>query len=672
VHPDLSLFTTITAALVAAFAGGYAARRLGLPTLVGYLVAGTAIGPFTPGFVGDRSSIEQLAEMGVIFMMFGVGLHFSLRDLWRVRRVAVPGALLQMTLATAGGALLARSWGWSVPSAVVLGLAISIASTIVLLRGLMDNGLLNTEHGRTAVGWLVLEDLATVAILVLMPALVAGGGSPWAAMADALVKTAAFVALMLLVGARLIPWLLERTALTRSRELFTLAVVAIALGTALGAAELFGVSLALGAFLAGAVIGESRVGHQVGAEILPFREVFAVLFFVSVGMLVDPASLIADAPRVLALAGAIVAGKLVITLLMGTVLPASGRTMLVVAAGLSQIGEFSFLVGQSGLALGLIDRDQYALLLSGALVSIIANPLLFRAIEPAERWLRRLGTPWRLLDRREPPPAPRSDLRDHVVLVGHGRVGEHIGTVLERLGVPLLVVERDLRKADDVHARGLAALFGDAANSEILDHARLGSARALVVTVPDETAAELVVAAARRAAPGLPVVARAGSVDGVERLADLGASHVIQPELEGGLELVRLTLLALGYGPALVSAYTDAVRRDRYQFTVNTAEERSGLASLMGFAPGMEVTWRTVAAGSPIAGRTLAGAGLRANTGASVIAIVRGGQVMANPKSDQAFAAGDLVGLIGEADQLAAATAQIEGQVEGWRGAEGC
>lgn len=659
---DLALFTTITAALVAAFAGGYAARLLGLPTLVGYLLAGVAIGPFTPGFVGDTSDINQLAEMGVIFMMFGVGLHFSLRDLWRVRRIAVPGALLQMTLATLGGALLARAWGWSAASAMVLGLAISIASTIVLLRGLMDNGLLSTEHGRVAVGWLVLEDLATVAILVLMPVLVGGGDDLLPALGGALVKTTVFVGVMLLAGSRLIPWLLQRTALTRSRELFILAVVAMALGTALGAAELFGVSLALGAFLAGAVVGESDVGHQVGAEVLPFREVFAVLFFVSVGMLVNPALLAAQAPRVAALALMIVAGKYVITLLLGIVLPATGRTMLVVAAGLSQIGEFSFIVGQSGLALGLLTRDQYALLLSGALVSIVVNPLLMRGIDPAERWLRRRRPLWRLLDRGVALPAPDvGALRDHVVIVGHGRVGEHIVTVLETLRLPLLVVERDLRMAAGVQARGLPALFGDAADSEILDHARLGAARALVVTVPDETAAELIVAAAARAAPGLPIVARAATAEGVHRLAERGARDVIHPELEGGLEIVRHALLALGYDAALVSGYTDAVRRDRYRTAVSTPEERAGLAKLVGFAPGMAVAWRAVAPRSPIVGATLAGAGLRANTGASVIAIVRGGRVLANPKSDTAFAAGDLVGLIGDAGQIAAATALVEG-----------
>ncbi len=388
-HHNLVLFTTITVALLTAFTGGFIARKLGLPTLVGYLLAGMAIGPFTPGFVGEIDYISQLAEMGVIFMMFGVGLHFSLKDLWAVRRIAIPGALFQMLFATGLGLALTQLWGWSVNSGLVLGLAISIASTVVLLRGLMDNGLLSTQHGQVAIGWLVLEDLATVAILVLLPTLFGSTTGPiWQSALLVVGKTAVFVALMLFVGAKLMPWLLTRIAYTRSRELFILAVVALALGTAFGAAELFGVSLALGAFLAGVVVGESDVSHQVGAELLPFREIFAVLFFVSVGMLVNPAALIENIWQVAALTGLIVFGKAFVTLLLGFVIPASLRTVLVVAAGLSQIGEFSFIVGQAGVALGVLTPDQYGLILAGALFSIVLNPLMFKALPPSRSGFR--------------------------------------------------------------------------------------------------------------------------------------------------------------------------------------------------------------------------------------------------------------------------------------------
>ena len=286
---EITLLINITVALVVAFFGGLLARRLGLPTIVGYLLAGIVIGPFTPGFVGDTRTISQLAELGVIFLMFGVGLHFSLNDLWKVRAIAIPGALGQMVFATLLGFGISQLWGWTPAAGLVLGMAISIASTVVLLRGLMDNGLLNTAHGQAAVGWLVLEDLATVLILVLMPTLAnISSGLDWAGLGLTLLKAAAFVVLVLFAGKRLIPWVLMRIAHTRSRELFILAILAIALGTAIGAAEIFGVSLALGAFVAGVVISESPLSHQVGADVFPFREAFAVLFFVSIGMLVNP------------------------------------------------------------------------------------------------------------------------------------------------------------------------------------------------------------------------------------------------------------------------------------------------------------------------------------------------------------------------------------------------
>lgn len=659
-HHDLALLTNITVVLLTAFAGGYLARKLGLPSLVGYLLAGMAIGPFTPGFVGDIGDISQLAEMGVIFMMFGVGLHFSLKDLWAVRSIAIPGAIFQMLFATGLGLALTQLWGWSISAGLVLGLAISIASTVVLLRGLVDNGLLNTPHGRVAVGWLVLEDLATVAILVLLPTLLGeSSGNPWQNAGIAILKTAAFVLVMLFIGTRVMPWLLTQIAHTRSRELFILAVVALALGTAFAAGELFDVSLALGAFLAGVVVGESDISHQVGAEILPFREIFAVIFFVSVGMLVNPLSLITNAGQVLALTALIVFGKTLITLVMSVFLPASNRTMVVVAAGLSQIGEFSFIVGQAGVALGVMSQEQYGLILAGALLSIVVNPLLFRAIPQIEAVLQRIP----LFQRKEqhiPAPKPvEHGMSGHVVIVGYGRVGQHIVNVLERLEVPRLVIEQDAARANTFQQRGVPTLFGDAANSEILTHAHLDQARALVVTVPDEAAAELIVTAARDLAPTLAIVARAATSDGVKRLADHGAHEVIHPELEGGLEIMRLTLLELDYPTGQVQQYIDAVRHDAYDINITTPAEQQTLDQLMETVQGMDIAWRTIPTGSPLIGKTLAEANLRAQTGASMIALVRNHQVHANPKSSTIFTAGDMVGLIGDIEQIMAAETMI-------------
>jgi monovalent cation:H+ antiporter-2, CPA2 family len=652
------ILINIAAALVAAFIGGVLARRVGLPTIVGYLLAGVAIGPFTPGFVGDVGTISELAELGVIFLMFGVGLHFSFRDLWAVRDIAIPGAVAQMLIATLLGFGLTQLWGWTVQAGLVLGLAISIASTVVLLRGLMDNGVLNTEHGRVAIGWLVLEDLATVFILVLMPVLFGGGGFGGAELlraGEALLVAALFVGLMLFAGARVAPWLLTRIVHTRSRELFILTVVALALGTAVGSAMFFGVSLALGAFLAGVVLGGSSISHQVGEDILPFRETFAVLFFVSVGMLVNLNYLIANAGQVFLLTVLIVAGKATLTVLLGMIFRRPARTALVVAAGLSQIGEFSFIVGQAGVALGVLTQDQYSLILAGALLSIMINPLMFRSIPHVEAVLRKIPFVWNRLDRHVARPQPGDGMSDHVVVVGNGRVGEHIVAVLGHLGVPRLVVERDEGRVTALEKQGVAALHGDAANSEVLDHAGLARARALVVTVPDEADAEIIVAAAHRIVPGLPVVARAATRSGMQRLQQLGAREVIHPELEGGLEVLRHTLLALGYPALEVQRYADTVRRDQYDVAVNTDEEHRVLEQMMNAVHGMEISWTPIPAGNTLVGQTLAQANIRARTEASVIAILRGGQLIPNPKSATRFESGDVVGLIGDAGQVAQA-----------------
>lgn len=653
---EITLIINIVVALVAAFIGGVIARRLGLPTIVGYLFAGIAIGPFTPGFVGDTHTISQLAELGVIFLMFGVGLHFSLNDLWKVRAVAIPGALGQMTLTTLLAFLLSQAWGWDTASGVVLGLAVSIASTVVLLRGLMDNGLLNTPHGQAAVGWLVLEDLATVLILVLMPTLEdTSGPFDWAGLGLTLVKASAFVILLLFVGKRFIPWILLRIAHTRSRELFILAILTITLGTALGAAELFGVSFALGAFIAGVVVSESPLSHQVGADVFPFREAFAVLFFVSIGMLVNPIYLLNNVGHVLALTVLIVVGKSIITVFLGSIFPWQGRTALVVAAGLSQIGEFSFILGQSGIGLGILTQDQYSLILAGALLSITVNPLMFRLIALTEKWLQKRPALWRLVDRHRPmSTATVEKVAGHVAIVGYGRVGRHIVNLLGQMNIPHLVIESSADGVEELNKRGIQNLYGDASNSEVLTHAGLEHARALVVAGPDESASELVVAAARDIAPNLPIIARATTEEGIKHLAKLGAQDVIHPELEGGLEIVRHTLLKLNFPLQEIIRYMDAVRHDHYEMQINTEAEHRSLHDLMHAAQSIGVTWVTISPPSPLIGQTLAEANLRARTGASVVAILRDTQVLANPKSHTTFEANDRIGFIGDDEQIEA------------------
>ncbi len=660
---DLPILINITLALVVAFIGGIVARRIGLPTIVGYLLAGIIIGPFTPGFVGDVHTIQQLAELGVIFLMFGVGLHFSFADLLRVRDIAIPGALIQTALATGLGFLLTRLWGWSLAAGIVLGLAISVASTVVLLRGLMDNKLLNTSHGQAAVGWLVMEDILSVLILVLMPALkIESGGFDFASLGLTLLKAAAFVAVMFLVGRRLIPWLLANIALTRSRELFILAILAITTGTALGAAELFGVSLALGAFVAGAIINQSPWSHQVDADIFTFREAFSILFFVSVGMLVNPAFLWANLGHVVTLTALVVVGKFVIVILMGLLFPRPARTFLVVAAGLSQVGEFSFILGQAGVSLGLLQGEQYSLILAAALISITINPFMYRLLPPLERALKRMPGFWRKLEANKPlPEIDTEKLADHVVVVGFGRIGKHLVNVLRTLSIPQLMIESDAERVQELNDEGIATLYGDAANSEVLAHAGLERARALVVTVPEEGPAAMIVAAARGLNAKLPIVARAATEDGVTHLGKLGANDVVHPELEGGLEMVHDTLLHLGYPLREVHAYAESVRRDAYNVDISSTDEHRTLHELVTAANSIEIAWVTLREGHPLAGQTLQESNIRAQTGASVVALLRAGKLAANPKSSTQFCAGDRVGLIGEKEQVESARAWLEG-----------
>lgn len=658
---EIPLLVDITVALLVAFVGGLLARRVGLPAITGYLLAGIVIGPFTPGLGADADTISQLAELGVIFLMFGVGLHFSFKDLWRVRDIAIPGALGQTFLATLVGVGLTQLWGWPLSASVVFGLAISVASTVVLLRGLMDKSLLNTSAGQAAVGWLVMEDVLTVFILVLMPALApTEGGFDLTNLVVTLLKAAAFIALIAFVGRWLIPLLLLRIAYTRARDLFILAVLAISLGTAIGAAELFGVSLALGAFMAGVVVSESPLSHQVGADIMPFREAFSVLFFVSVGMLVNPLFLAQNIGHVAAITALVVIGKSLIVLLMGFFFSRSAFTMLVVAAGLSQIGEFSFILGQAGLALGLMDAEHYSLILAGALVSITLNPMMFRLIDPAQNALQRFPRLWRLLDRHGPAPRlPEETMSDHLVIVGYGRVGEQMVAVARALDIPHLVVESDVDHVNELNEMGTTTLYGDAANSEVLTHAGLARARLLVSTVPEDATGELIVATARDLAPQLSIISRAATETGVRALADLGAEVVIHPELEGSLEMVRHTLLKFGFPLREVYEYTDAVRHAHYDIALNADSEHRLLHSLLDAADNIEISWQRLDAGSILIGRSLADTQVRARTGASVVALIRDGRLVANPKSTSLFRQDDRVGFVGEPQQLAAAAALV-------------
>ena len=470
---------------------------------------------------------------------------------------------------------------------------------------------------------------------------------------------------MFFAGVRIIPWLLERIAHTRSRELFILAILAITLGTAMGASELFGVSLALGAFVAGAIISQSHLSHQVGADVFAFREAFSVLFFVSVGMLVNPAFLWQNIGQVAALTTLVVAGKFIIVLLMGLLFPRPARTFLVIAVGLSQVGEFSFILGQGGLSLQLLNSNQYSLILAAALFSITLNPFMYKLLPFFERVLRRVPFFWKQLQSYKVLPEIKEEqLNDHVVIIGFGRVGKHLVDVLESLTIPFVVIEADAEVIAKLDQRNIPTLYGDASNSEVITHANLGHARALVVTVPDETTSTMIVTAARDLNPNLPIIARAATEEGVHSLSRLGANHVVHPELEGGLELVHHTLLSLGFPLRQVHEYSESVRRDHYDIDISSDAEHRSLHELVRAFEGIEITWMVVGESSPIVGKSLAESNIRSYTGASVVALIRDKRLVANPKSVTRFESGDRIGLIGENEQIQVARKLVNGELD--------
>ena len=605
------LISTIVSGLVLAFVFGAIAHRLKLPPLVGYLIAGVIVGPHTPGYVADQQLAPELAEIGVILLMFGVGLHFSIKDLLSVRGIAIPGAVVQMVCATALGWALGRLMGWSDGGGLVFGLALSVASTVVLLKALQERRMMDSERGKIAVGWLIVEDLAMVLALVLIPAVAgaaSGGGhgsDPLAAavaqalqielgvpalVAVTLFKITVFVALMLLVGRKLIPMLLHWIAHTGSRELFRLGVLAIALGVAFGSAKLFGVSLALGAFFAGMVLSESELSQRAAQESLPLRDAFAVLFFVSVGMMFDPTILVRDPWPVLAVVFIIVVGKSVAAFLIVLAFKRTVGTALTISASLAQIGEFSFILAELGIGLKLLPEEGRDLILAGALISIILNPLVFYAVERAKprieaRLVKRrpqaavepgegpelaidraiapaivtpeipaagVGAPAAAATLPEAEPVAKSTeaneeaeirpttLTDHVVLLGYGRVGSVVGEQLKACAAPFVVVEDAEKPVSTLKEQGVETISGNAASSEALSLANVGKARALVVAIPETFEAGQAVEQARAENPGLFIVARAHSDAEVEHLTKLGANAVIMGEREIARRMLEL------------------------------------------------------------------------------------------------------------------------------------
>lgn len=581
---DIDLLLTVAAGLGLAFVFGLAAARFHLPTILGYLLAGVVVGPFTPGFVADGGLASQLAEIGVILLMFGVGLHFSLDDLMEVRRIAIPGALGQIAAATGLGALVSVLWGWSWGSGIVFGLSLSVASTVVLLRALEDRGILDSMDGRVAVGWLIVEDLVTVVALVLLPAVASGmgGGASGASAGSAAsigavlgltaLKLAAFLVVMLVGGRRVIPWLLRRVVNTGSRELFTLAVLAVALGLAVGAAMLFDVSFALGAFFAGVIVSESDFSHEAANNALPLQDAFAVLFFVSVGMLFDPAILIREPLRVITVVLIILIGKSVAAYGIVRAFGYSNHTALTISASLAQIGEFSFILAALGTSLGLLAPESQSLVVAGALLSITLNPFVFRVVDPLTRWLdaRRpaaavAAAAARSRDvqandamsgvgtaasgdnatatprRRTVPALPAAT--DHVVVIGSGRVGFPVVRELHAQQIPYRVIEASGDIAERLAAAGYFVVHGDATTLTALRDAGLPDARLVLVAAPDAWQARAVLARAHQLNPGVEVLVRTHSDEERQFLEEMGAARALYGERELAVSMSREAFL---------------------------------------------------------------------------------------------------------------------------------
>ncbi|GGC81829.1 YbaL family putative K(+) efflux transporter [Undibacterium terreum] len=554
---NISLITTVAAAFGFALILGFIAVRMKLPALVGYLVAGILIGPATPGYVADVALAGQLAEIGVMLLMFGVGLHFSLDDLLSVKRIALPGAIVQIIVATAMGAGVASWWGWSLGAGIVFGLALSVASTVVLLKALESQGVLDSVNGRIAVGWLVVEDLVMVLVLVLLPPLAAmGSGSTagaegpgiWMTLAKTMGQVALFIGFMLVVGRKLFPWILWHVARTGSRELFTLCVIAAAVGIASASATLFGVSFALGAFFAGMVLRESELSLRAAEDSLPLQDAFSVLFFVSVGMLFDPMVLIQQPLQVLAVVVIIVVGKSLAAFVLVMLFRYPLNTALTVSASLAQIGEFSFILAGLGVSLGVLPVQGQNLILAGAIISIALNSMVFKLIQPLQSWLRARSQLARDLEHRDDPLAElpatvaSEHLSAHVVIVGYGRVGRYISDALRAEGHTVVIAEQNRELVDQLRKQGLHAVAGDASEAGTLIQAHIARARMLVISLPDSFHARQMIEIAMTLNPAIETVVRTASEEEAALLQKERAGKIFVGKTELALNMANYIL----------------------------------------------------------------------------------------------------------------------------------
>ena len=638
--------------IVAGLAGGLIAQQLKQPLILGYILAGVLVGPHSVGrAVTNIHDIELLAEIGVALLLFALGLEFSLKQLRPVRGIALVGTPIQMGLTILLGVFVGRLFGWDWRPSLWLGALISLSSTMVLLKTLMAQGRMGTLSSRVMIGMLITQDLVVVPLMILLPAM----SDPEAglrALGIAALKAVAFLGLMIVVGTRALPQLMRVIAVRQSRELFLLAITAIGLGVGY-VTYLFGLSFAFGAFVAGLVLSESDYAHQALSDIIPLRDVFGVLFFASVGMLIDPRLLVASAGRVLALLVALLFGKSLILGLLAYAFGYRNIVPLAVGLGLWQIGEFAFVLGRVGLNTGSLDAAALTLVLDTAVLSMVLTPMVSGLTGPVYTW-------WRRRSSREPLQTinvPAAGLQDHVVIVGGGRLGRFTAEFLQRLGLPSVLIELDYRRFDQARQMGTAAVFGDATQSIVLEAAHVQRARLVLVTVPIVSVTEAILEQVRRVNARVRVVARAEGPEQLRYLQSRGLSQVVQPELEAGLEMIRQALLHLDFGVTEVHRVSTQLRQEMYAPLFGDGSEYERLVQLGSAGQLVDFAWVEVATNSALVGQSIGTLALRTRTGATVVGILRAGRMITNPEPSETLAAADVLAVAGSADQRRAVQA---------------
>jgi CPA2 family monovalent cation:H+ antiporter-2 len=643
----MGIASDVVIIVVAGLIGGIIAHRLRQPLILGYIFAGIAIGPYTGGFrVSDVHDIELLAEIGVALLLFALGLEFSLKELKPVRRIALLGTPIQMLLTMAYGFAIGRALGWPSITSVWLGGLISLSSTMVILKTLMNQGWLGTLSSRVMIGMLIVQDLAVVPLMIILPQM----NNPETGirlLGFAALKSAVFLTVMILLGTRLLPRFMAHIVKWNSRELFLLAITAVGLGVGY-ATYLSGLSFAFGAFIAGMVLSESDYSHQALSDIIPLRDVFGLLFFTSVGMLLDPSFLLAKWKTILILVSLVAVGKGVLFAGLARLFGYGNVVPLAVGLGLFQIGEFSFVLARVGLATHSISTEIYSLVLSSAIISMVLTPFVSGLTAPLysirKRWFKHEPLQTLLI--------PDSGLTDHVVIAGGGRVGQYVARVLKQLGHSFAIIELDSRRVDQAKDCGFPVIYGDAGQAVVLEAAAIDKACLLLITTPAVVVSQSIVFHARQLNPSLDIVARVEGIEEMKALYEKGVTEVVQPNLEAGLEITRQALFHLHVPPTQILQYTDQMRRSLYAQPYDDRGDYQMVALAKSAGSLLELTWVALDENSLLCGQTIRGLGIRTHTGVSVVGVIRDGTLHPNPDTDFQFAAGDLVAVIGMPEQI--------------------